>query len=442
MDEEYDCIVLGTGLTECILSGMLSVSGKKVLHMDRNKYYGGESASLTPLKELFQKFGLPDPDETYGRERDWNVDLIPKFIMANGQLVKLLIHTGVTRYLEFKSVEGSYVMGKSGKISKVPADEKEALTSDLMGIFEKRRFKNFLVFVQDFDEADPKTWKDIDPKTTTMAELFKKHSLDENTCDFVGHALALFRDDEYLQRPCMEAIKRIKLYSDSLARYGKSPYLYPLYGLGELPQGFARLSAIYGGTYMLDKPIDEIVFENGKAVGVKSGGETARCKQVYCDPTYCPDKVKKVGQVVRCICLLDHPVPNTKDALSTQIIIPQKQVNRKSDIYVTMVSYTHQVASKNWFVAMVSTNVETANPEHEIQPGVALLGPVKQKFLQISDVYAPNEDGVDSGLLISKSYDATSHFETTCKDVLDIFKRGTGEEFDFSKVKHTLEDQE
>ena len=45
---------------------------------------------------------------------------------------------------------------------------------------------------------------------------------------------------------------------------GKSPYLYPLYGLGELPQGFARLSAIYGGTYMLDKPVDEIVMEGGK----------------------------------------------------------------------------------------------------------------------------------------------------------------------------------
>jgi RAB protein geranylgeranyltransferase component A len=38
----------------------------------------------------------------------------------------------------------------------------------------------------------------------------------------------------------MEPIKRIKLYTESLARYGKSPYLYPLYGLGELPQGFAR----------------------------------------------------------------------------------------------------------------------------------------------------------------------------------------------------------
>ena len=98
MDEEYDCIVLGTGLSECILSGMLSVSGKKVLHMDRNKYYGGESASLTPLEDLFSKFGTPPPaDDSYGRGTDWNVDLIPKFLMANGQLVKLLIHTGVTR---------------------------------------------------------------------------------------------------------------------------------------------------------------------------------------------------------------------------------------------------------------------------------------------------------------------------------------------------------
>ena len=442
MDEEYDCIVLGTGLTECILSGMLSVSGKKVLHMDRNKYYGGESASLTPLEDLFTKFGVPAPDESYGRGRDWNVDLIPKFLMANGQLVKLLVHTGVTRYLEFKSIEGSYVMGKSGKISKVPADEREALSSDLMGLFEKRRFKNFLVFVQDYNEEDPKTWKEVDPKTTTTDEVYKKFGLDENTCDFIGHALALYRDDDYRSKPCGDAMKRIKLYSDSLARYGKSPYLYPLYGLGELPQGFARLSAIYGGTYMLDKPIDEIVMEGGKVVGVKSGGEVAKCKQVYCDPTYVSEKVSKAGKVVRCICLMDHPIPNTKDALSSQIIIPQKQVGRKSDIYVTMVSSTTQVASKGWFIAMISTTVETDNPEAEIQPGLNLLGPIKQKFLQVSDVFQPCDDGTSSQLFISKSYDATSHFETTCLDVLDIFKRGTGEDFDFSKVKHTLEDQE
>uniref|UniRef100_A0A8C7G8U6 GDP dissociation inhibitor 2 n=1 Tax=Oncorhynchus kisutch TaxID=8019 RepID=A0A8C7G8U6_ONCKI len=72
MDEEYDVIVLGTGLTECILSGIMSVKGKKVLHMDRNSYYGAESASITPLEDLYKRFSLPGkPPESMGRGRDW-----------------------------------------------------------------------------------------------------------------------------------------------------------------------------------------------------------------------------------------------------------------------------------------------------------------------------------------------------------------------------------
>lgn len=443
MDEEYDAIVLGTGLKECILSGMLSVSGKKVLHIDRNKYYGGETASITPLEDLFSRYNQSENfKEIYGRGRDWNVDLIPKFLMANGLLVKLLIHTGVTRYLEFKSIEGSYVY-KGGKIAKVPVDQKEALASDLMGMFEKRRFRNFLIYVQDFKEDDPKTWKDFDPTTANAQALYDKFGLDKNTQDFIGHALALYRDDDYLNDKAVLMIKRIKLYSDSLARYGKSPYLYPMYGLGELPQGFARLSAIYGGTYMLDKPVDEIVFgDDGKVVGVRSGEEIAKCKQVYCDPSYIPDKVRKTGQVIRCICLLDHPVTNTKDALSTQIIIPQKQLGRQSDIYVSLISYTHQVAAKGWFIGMVSTTIETENPEAEIAPGLALLAPITHKFVTVSDYVEPIDKGLESQVFISESYDATTHFETTCLDVLDIFKRGTGEEFDFSKIKHELGDED
>ena len=46
-------------------------------------------------------------------------------------------------------------------------------------------------------------------------------------------------------------------------------------------KGFARLSAIYGGTYMLDKPVDNLVVENGKVVGVKCGEDTVRGKQVF-----------------------------------------------------------------------------------------------------------------------------------------------------------------
>ena len=69
----------------------------------------------------------------FGRGRDWNVDLIPKLLMADGKLVKTLLATGVTRYLEFKMIEGSYVYisggKKNGKFSKIPANETEVLKS-------------------------------------------------------------------------------------------------------------------------------------------------------------------------------------------------------------------------------------------------------------------------------------------------------------------------
>lgn len=71
-----------------------------------------------------------------------------------------------------------------------------------------------------------------------------------------------------------------------------------------------------------------------QVIGVRSGDEVAQCKQVFCDPTYVSDRVKKVGQVIRCICLMDHPIPSTADALSTQIIIPQKQVTINFITYI------------------------------------------------------------------------------------------------------------
>ena len=73
--------------------------------------------------------------------------------------MKLLISSGVTRYLEFKMVEGSYVYKADKKLYKVPADEKEALATSLMGIFEKRRFRKLLIFVNDFDPDDQTTWQ-------------------------------------------------------------------------------------------------------------------------------------------------------------------------------------------------------------------------------------------------------------------------------------------
>jgi len=449
MDEEYDVIVCGTGLKECILSGLLSVAGKKVLHLDRNDYYGGECASLN-ITNLWQKFRPgTEPPKALGANRDWNVDLIPKFIMGSGNLVKILLKTKVSRYLEWKACDRSYVylpqeggfFSGAKSIHSVPTTAQEGLKSSLMGILEKPRFINFIQFVVAWDEANPASLQGVDPKRHTMEQIYSKFGLQEGTVDFIGHAVALESNDQYLKQACGPCMAKLKLYVESLLQIGGSPFIYPLYGLGGLPEGFSRLSAINRGTYMLHKPVDGFVFDDaGKVIGVRSGEEVAKAPMVICDPSYAdPKKSRVTKQIFRAICILGAPIPETKNkdggpALSCQIIMPQKNFKpqRKNDIYIMMVSWAHSIAAKDKYVAIVSTVVETSNPEKECEPAFKLLGPILEKFTSISDFREPVDDGTADQVFVTTCYDPSSHFEDASTEVMKMWKTITGEELDLT----------
>lgn len=436
MEESYDAIVCGTGLIECVLSGLLSTNGYKVLHIDRNPYYGGECASLN-LDQLFSKFQQGVPPESLGRNHLYNVDLVPKVLMCAGELVKILRATVVDRYnMEFMLLDNSFVV-KSGKINKVPATEAEALTSPLMGFFEKRSAAKFFGFMQQYNPEDPKTHKGHNLHTMTMAQLYKEFGLGADTIEFVGHAVALHTNDDYLNQPAFASVMRCKLYEESFDMYGSSPYVYPLYGSGELPQAFSRLCAVYGGTYMLQTPVTKVNFnEQGAFESIESNGQVARAKFIVGDPSYFMDRVKPAGKVVRAICILDHPIPNTKDCNSCQIIIPQKEMKRTHDLYILQLSGVNKVCPDGKFIVIIGTTVENAsNPELDIEPGLKLIGPVLHKFVSVSDLYAPLEDGSVSRCFISNSYDSATHFESAASNILDLFHRIHGKPYSFETTK-------
>ena len=278
---------------------------------------------------------------------------------------------------------------------------------------------------------------------STMKDVYDKFGLEATTRDFIGHSMALYQTDEYINAKGMatETVTRIRLYANSMARYGKSPYIYPLYGLGELPQGFARLSAIYGGTYMLNTTIDEIKYDGTKVSGIKATmrerGEEGdgmkfqtKTKMILGDPSYFPGKVQVVGHLLKAICILNHPIDRTNDSDSVQLIIPQSQVGRKNDIYIAMVSSAHNVCPRGYYIAIVSTIAESSQNHHlELQPGIERLGRIEEKFMGPPiPLYEPLESGGSDNIFISKSYDATSHFETTTDDVKDIYRRAQREE--------------
>ncbi len=453
MNTTYDVIVLGTGLKECMLAGLLAKfpkktpgeekkEGAKILQLDRNGYYGSDSASLN-LTNLWKHFGKGEVPKQYGENRDWNVDLIPKYIMANGSLVKLLLKTNVSQYLEWKAVDGTFVYQfdkgglfskAKGVIHKVPATAGEAMKSSLMGLLEKNRFRKFMTFIQDYDAKDPKTQNGLLPDAK-FSEFFKKYSLEPNTIDFVGHAVALYTNDDYLDKKAIVTIDKMQLYMNSFGRYGNSPFIYPVWGLSGLAEGFSRLCALYGGTYMLNRDVDEILFdENGNFRGIKSQGEEAYGKILITEPSYVEKlkKVKPTGQVIRRICILNHTVPNTKDVDSCQIIIPQKQVNRKNDIFIALLNSTHSVCKKGYYLAIISTMVETKDPKAELKPAMDIIGEPLEIFDKVSDIYEPIDTSFKDNIFITTSFDPQSHFENDTDNVIDIYQKITETKLDLT----------
>ena len=454
MNTNYDVIVLGTGLKECMLAGLLAKfpkktegeeqkEGAKILQLDRNGYYGSDSASLN-LTNLWKHFrpGVEVPKQ-YGENRDWNVDLIPKYIMANGSLVKLLLKTNVSQYLEWKAVDGTFVYQfhqggmfskAKGVIHKVPCTAAEALKSDLMSFFEKNRCKNFFAFIQDYEVNNPKTQNGLSP-VAPFKDYIKKYSLESNTVDFIGHAVALYTNDNFLEQKAITTIEKMQLYFNSFGRYGNSPFIYPVWGLSGLAEGFSRLCALYGGTYMLNRDVEEILYdENGNFRGIKSQGEEAYGKILITEPSYVQKfgKVKSVGKVIRRICILNHPIPNTNDVASCQIILPQKQINRKNDIFIAVLNYTHCVCKKGYFLAIISTIAETDKPETEIEVAMDIVGPILEKFDKVSEIYQPIDTTFEGNVFITSSFDPQSHFENDTDNVIDIYEKITGAKLDLT----------
>jgi Rab GDP dissociation inhibitor len=57
------------------------------------------------------------------------------------------------------------------QIHKVPATDIEALKLPLMGLFEKCRARKFFIYVQDYEDNDPKSHEGLDLTKVTAREV-------------------------------------------------------------------------------------------------------------------------------------------------------------------------------------------------------------------------------------------------------------------------------
>ena len=70
----------------------------------------------------------------------------------------------------------------------------------------------------------------------SFLEYLKSKKLTPNLVHYVLYAIAMATDNT----PCMEGVACTQRFLNSLGRYGNTPFLWPMYGSGEIPQCFCR----------------------------------------------------------------------------------------------------------------------------------------------------------------------------------------------------------
>ena len=93
-------------------------------------------------------------------------------------------------------------------------------------------------------------------------------------------------------------------------------------------------------------------------------------------------------------------------------------------------------------MAIVSTIAETPNPEQELLPADELIGSVLERFISITEIFEPIDDGNEDNVFVSRTYDATSHFESTCEDILSLYKRIMREELNYEEPLKPFTEEE
>ncbi|KAF0897882.1 hypothetical protein E2562_001601 [Oryza meyeriana var. granulata] len=410
----FDVVLCGTGLPESVLAAACSAAGKTVLHVDPNPFYGSLFSSL-PLPS-FPSFlsssssdSVPSPSsttpyaavdlrrrslysevETSGTvpepSRRFIVDLVgPRVLYCADEAVDLLLRSGGSHHVEFKSVEGGTLLYWDGGLYTVP-DSRQAIFKDTsLQLKEKNLLFRFFKLVQahiaasaagaEAGEGEASGKLPEEDLDLPFIEFLKKQHLSPKMRAVVLYAIAMADYDQDGADSCerllttKEGVKTIALYSSSIGRFANAEgaFIYPMYGHGELPQAFCRCAAVKGALYVLRMPATALLVDEEKKcyAGIRlASGQDILCQQLVLDPSYeipsldmtCSTPVSNSSRkVARGICIISSFVK--QDLSNVLVVFPPKSLEEEqvTAVRVLQLSSNLAVCPPGMFMAYLST---------------------------------------------------------------------------------------
>ncbi|XP_043315722.1 rab proteins geranylgeranyltransferase component A 1 [Cervus canadensis] len=316
--------------------------------------------------------------------RRFNIDLVSKLLYSRGLLIDLLIKSNVSRYAEFKNITRILAF-REGRVKQVPCSRADVFNSKQLTMVEKRMLMKFLTFCMEYEEH-PDEYKDFEE--ITFSEYLKTQKLTPNLQYFVLHSIAMTSETG---SSTIDGLKATKNFLHCLGRYGNTPFLFPLYGQGELPQCFCRMCAVFGGIYCLRHSVQCLVVdkESGKCKAIiDQYGQRIISKHFLVEDSYLSENTcshVQYRQISRAVLITDRSVLKTDSDQQISILtVPAEEPGTFAVRVIELCSSTMTCMKGSYLVHLTCTSSKTARED---------LEPVVQKlFTPYTETEIENEE--------------------------------------------------
>lgn len=237
MANQYDAIIIGSGIGGGGIGALLAHAGQKVLVLERNKLIGGRCIS-------YDRGGVP-------MDLGWHFYCLGK----QGPLQEILNRVGLPDSIPWNDLNGtSYI-----QIGKVAKKYSKQSMYEAASEAERDNFKRLFeaVFTLTDEELDA-LWY------VTVEEWVQSFTQDKMANTLIESFAA-----QYFCVPSSEAsaAEFIRAFRDVMANRATS---YPSGGNYSVPLAYIDAIKHFGGVVMTHTPVEKIIVENGAAVGVKT----------------------------------------------------------------------------------------------------------------------------------------------------------------------------
>ncbi|XP_014714407.1 rab proteins geranylgeranyltransferase component A 2 [Equus asinus] len=296
--------------------------------------------------------------------RRFNIDLVSKLLYSQGLLIDLLIKSNVSRYAEFKNVTRILAF-REGKVEQVPCSRADVFNSKALTMVEKRMLMKFLTFCLDY-EQHPEEYQAF--MQCSFSEYLKTKKLTPNLQHFVLHSIAM------TESSCttIDGLKATKNFLQCLGRFGNTPFLFPLYGQGEVPQCFCRMCAVFGGIYCLCHKIQCLVVdkESGRCQAIIDHfGQRINAKYFIVEDSYLSEDTcsnVQYKQISRAVLITDQSVLKTdSDQQISILIVPPAEPGMCAVRVTELCSSTMTCMKDTYLVHLTCSSSKTAREDLE-----------------------------------------------------------------------------